>query len=780
MRHDHISASFPRVIRRADAIIVCAGAAALTLTAAGTAAHASTAASAATVSTAAPVSYQHACAVTAAPGYVTCLALRDTVLTADGSAAAAEPGSYGPADLQSAYGLTAASASQGTGETVAIVDAYNDPDAQADLSAYRSYYGLPPTTITVLNESGAASPLPANAGTSGWDLEESMDLDIVSAICPLCHIDLLEANSTSVTDLGTAVQTAAALPGVAAVSNSYGGPEFADETAYDSDYDHPGVAVTVSAGDSGYGVEYPASSPWVTAVGGTSLEPSGDARGWTESVWGDGTEGTDGDGSGSGCSAYEPQASWQGTVSDPLCSNRTVADVAADADPATGVCIYDSYSLGGWECGWGGTSEASPIIAATYALAGRSAAGSYPVSFPYAHPADLYEVTTGSNGDCGTYLCNGGAGYNGPTGLGTPDGLRAFMNTDDTVTVTNPGSQTGTQGQALSVPLTATDSESYPVSFSSTGLPAGLSISSSGVISGTPSEGGSFAVTVTATSDTGAAGSTSFSWAITPDTVTVADPGDQAGTQGKAITPLDISASDSGSLPLSYRASGLPPGLSISSSGGVISGTPSEGGSFAVTVTATDTAGASGSASFTWVIAPDTVTVTDPGNQTGTQGKAITPLDISASDSGSFPLSYRASGLPPGLSISSSSGVISGTPSEGGSFAVTVTATDTAGASGSASFTWAVKADKLTITNPGKQLRKVRQKVSLRLHAFSSTGSAIRFTTAIRLPPGLHLSASGLISGRLTKAGRYVCTVRARDADGTTASVKFIWVVRKA
>ncbi len=648
-------------------------------------------ASAAAASAEAPASYQHACAVTAAPGYATCLALRDTGLAAAARSAAAEPGSYGPADLQSAYSLTAASASQGSGETVAIVDAYNDPDAQADLSVYRAYYGLPATTITVLNEDGAASPLPANAGTSGWDVEESIDLDMVSAICPLCHIDLLEANSTSFANLGTAAQTAAGLSGVVAVSNSYGGTESAAETEYDSDYDHPGVAVTVAAGDSGYGVEYPAASPWVTAVGGTSLEPSSSARGWTESVWGNGTEGKDGDGTGSGCSAYEPQASWQRSVSDPLCSNRTVTDVAADADPDTGVCIYDSYSLGGWECGWGGTSEASPIIAAAYALAGAPAAGSYPASYPYAHPAYLNDVTTGSNGTCGTYLCNGGTGYNGPTGLGTPDGLRAFMNTDDTVTVTNPGNQTGLQGKALTVPLTAADSGLYPISFSATGLPAGLSISSSGVISGTPSEGGSFGVTVTATSDTGAAGSATFTWAITPDTVTVTDPGNQTGTQGKAITPLKISASDSGSLPLSYRASGLPPGLAISAAG-----------------------------------------------------------------------------------------TINGTPSGGGSFDVTVTATDTAGASGSTSFTWAVKADKLTITNPGTQTRKVSQKVSLRLHASSSTGSAIRFTTAVGLPPGLHLNASGLISGKLTKAGRYVCTVRAHDADGTSASVKFTWVVRKA
>jgi Putative Ig domain len=640
---------------------------------------------------AAPASYEHACAVTAPPGYATCLALRVTGLAAAARSAAAEPGAYGPADLQSAYGLTAAAAVQGGGETVAIVDAYNDPDAQADLNAYRSYYGLPATTITVLNEDGAASPLPPGAGTSGWDIEESLDLDMVSAICPVCHIDLLEANSDSMANLGTAVESAATLSGVVAVSNSYGGQESAAETADDSYYDHPGVAVTVSAGDDGYGVEYPAASPYVTAVGGTSLDPDTSvSRGWTESVWGDGTQGTDGDGTGSGCSAYEPKASWQGTVSDPLCSNRTVADVAADADPATGVCIYDSYSLDGWDCGWGGTSVASPIIAATYALAGLPGAGSYPASYPYFHPADLNAVTTGSNGDCGTYLCNGGPGYNGPTGIGTPDGLRAFMNTDDTVTVTNPGSQTSIQGKPVSVPLSGADSQSYPVSFAASGLPPGLSISKAGVISGTPSEGGRFAVTVTATSDTGAAGSASFTWAVTPDTVTV----------------------------------------------------------------------------------------TDPGNQAGTQGKAITPLRISASDTGSFPLSYRASGLPPGLSISAA-GVVSGKPSRGGSFAITVTATDTLGTSGSASFSWAIRADKLTIARPGEQTRRKGQKVSLRLHASSSTGAAVRFTTASRLPPGLHLNAYGLISGKLTKAGTYTCTVRARDADGTTASVRFTWVVRK-
>lgn len=373
-------------------------------------------------------SYRHACATTVPAGYATCLAVVPDTARSSEIAPAQTAGAYGPADLQSAYNLAADAASRGGGETVAIVDAYNDPTAQADLNAYRSNYGLPTTTIKVLNQYGATSPLPPASGTSGWSIEESLDLDMVSAICPLCQIDLLEANSGDVTDLGTAVDSAAALPGVVSISNSYGGPESNGETSDDTYYDHPGLAITVSAGDNGYGVQYPAASRYVTAVGGTTLsvDPAA-ARGWVESVWGN--ESTEpGQGTGSGCSAYEPKASWQGSVSDPLCGNRTVADIAADADPATGVEIYDSYDYRGFVSGIGGTSVASPIIAAVYALAGSSNGSPYyPASYPYQHASMLYNVPTGSNGSCGNYLCQGGTGYNGPTGLGTPDGDGALI-----------------------------------------------------------------------------------------------------------------------------------------------------------------------------------------------------------------------------------------------------------------------------------------------------------------------------------------------------------------
>jgi subtilase family serine protease len=400
-------------------------------------------ATAATASSAVPASssvakhdYKAVCANDAV-GHMHCDALERTDvqrhLQAHGVHAAADSSSvsgYGPSDLQSAYNLASAAAADGAGEIVAVVDAYNDPDANSDLSAYRSEFGLPACSeangcFTVVSQTGSTTKLPKNAPASDdWTGEESLDVDMVSAVCPLCSIDLVEANSDSDANLGKAVNEAVAL-GATYVSNSYGGSESSAETSEDSEYyDHPGTVITASAGDSGYGVEYPAASPYVTAVGGTSLSTADNSRGWTESVWStSSTEGT-----GSGCSAYEAQPSWQAALDLPSgCGNRIVADVSAVADPNTGVAVYDTANdNGGWNV-YGGTSAASPIIAATYALAGTPGSSDNPAQYPYNDPSALYNVTTGSTSTCDpSYLCTAGTGYNGPTGLGTPDGTAAF------------------------------------------------------------------------------------------------------------------------------------------------------------------------------------------------------------------------------------------------------------------------------------------------------------------------------------------------------------------
>jgi hypothetical protein len=387
--------------------------------------------------------YRRACAQPSRPGAMACMTLVRTDvkghkgLFRQGVTAQAAPSGYGPPDLQSAYNLPSSTA--GNGATVAVVDAYNDPDIASDLATYRAQYGLPACTqasgcFQVVNQNGQASPLPADAGTSGWDVEESLDVDMVSATCPNCKIILVEANDPDITgpNLEQGVDAAVAL-GADYVSNSYGGSEDPSELQDDQYYDHPGVVITASAGDSGYGVNFPAASQYVTSVGGTTLvQDSSVARGWAETVWGNGSSGTDGDGTGSGCSAYEPQPSWQtGIVSG--CTNRAVADISADANPSTGVAMYDSYSQGGWLV-VGGTSVASPIIASASALAGVPAAGTYPASYLYSHyaadPSAFNDVTSGSDGSCSpAVLCTAGPGWDGPSGLGTPDGVTGLAYT---------------------------------------------------------------------------------------------------------------------------------------------------------------------------------------------------------------------------------------------------------------------------------------------------------------------------------------------------------------
>src|SRR3954452_742704 len=265
---------------------------------------------------------------------------------------------WSPADLKAAYNLPDFSGTP----TVAIVDAYDNPNAEADLAKYRSDWKLPECSTAngcfkKVNQNGATSPLPA--GDTGWGEEIALDLDMGSAACPTCHILWVEANSNSFADLMTGVRQAAG-SGVAAVSNSYGANEFLGETSYDSNFSRSGVAFTVSSGDSGYGPEYPAASRYVTATGGTSLSKVTGGRGWSESAW---------SGAGSGCSAYETKPSWQLAGS---CRRRTIARVLSVSNPNTGVAVYDTYGDPGWMV-FGGTSAAAPFIAGVFAIGGVTA-----------------------------------------------------------------------------------------------------------------------------------------------------------------------------------------------------------------------------------------------------------------------------------------------------------------------------------------------------------------------------------------------------------------------
>lgn len=374
------------------------------------------------VHAAAPAALHQSCAE-ATPGTVRCFSSwRGTGNgttpqrgAAAGTTAALPTAGYRPVDIAAAYQL----GSGGTvGTTVAIVDAYDNPNVEADLAVYRAAFGLPACTTTngcfrkVDQRGGSALP----PGDPGWGVEIALDVQAVSASCPACKILLVEADTSSLISIGTAVNTAARL-GAKVISNSYGADEFNGAIAVGrSYYLHAGVAQVVSSGDYGFtAAAFPAALPQVVAVGGTTLT-KGSGSTWTEKAW---------SGAGSGCSAWFAKPAWQ---QDTHCAMRTTSDLSAVADPATGFAVYDTYGLGASN-GWivvGGTSLAAPLIAGMIARAGNPGALDT-AHYAYTHRSGLKDVVGGSNGFCGgDYLCTAKKGYDGPTGLGSPRGLSAL------------------------------------------------------------------------------------------------------------------------------------------------------------------------------------------------------------------------------------------------------------------------------------------------------------------------------------------------------------------
>ena len=378
------------------------------------------------------VTTEHACAVPLHPGGPVCYTLVRTDLKpvrANAMSPNATPSGFGPSSLLSAYNLASAAAADGSGQTVALIENADDPNLESDLGTYRSQYGLAACTTAngcfeKVNQSGQQGSYPP--GDTGWGTEASLDVEMVSAICPKCHILVVEAG-----DLEAAQNTAVNL-GAHFISNSWGTGDNSGDSGGDGDFNHAGVVDVASSGDSGYGVSFPASSKYVVAAGGTTLsQNSSTSRGWSETAW---------SGAGAGCSSWEAKPSWQ---TDSGCGRRTVADVSAVANPSTGVAVYDSYGEGGWFV-VGGTSVSSPIIASTFALAGAPSANA--ASVLYAHAGSLNDVTSGSDGSCSpSYLCTATTGYDGPTGLGTPNGLGAFNGTGS-----GGGTPTGATGPIVS------------------------------------------------------------------------------------------------------------------------------------------------------------------------------------------------------------------------------------------------------------------------------------------------------------------------------------------
>jgi subtilase family serine protease len=357
-------------------------------------------------------SVRSACA-DARPGFARCFAQYVPANT-DGTATPAANSAVRPSDIRNAYRLPA---DAGVGRTVGIVDAFDNPKAASDLNKFRARYHLPPCTTAngcfrKVNQAGDATPLPPR--DPGWGLEIALDLDAVSSACPNCSILLVEGKDNSLLNLARSVNTAVRL-GADVVSNSYGADEFGGMHQFTKPYLHPGVPITASTGDFGFGVAaFPAVLRTTIAVGGTRLMPApGTPRGWSEKAW---------SGAGSGCSAYVPKPVWQ---HDPNCLMRTVGDISADADPATGLIVEDSFGFPG-RVQVGGTSLASPLVAAMIAQSADPTSVNNAQGI-YADPADLNDAVGGRNGWCGgDYLCTGLPGYDAPTGMGTPNGLGAL------------------------------------------------------------------------------------------------------------------------------------------------------------------------------------------------------------------------------------------------------------------------------------------------------------------------------------------------------------------
>jgi subtilase family serine protease len=337
---------------------------------------------------------------------VACNSIVAHTVAAPLTVAAGAPGNsapYTPVNLHNAYNLPYYSSPSKSVPTIAIVDAYDDPTAEFDMQVYRLVLGIPSCTTAngcfkKVNGAGNAAPLPAT--NASWSMEISLDLDMVSAICYNCHILLIEAASTSTTDLGNAVNTAVRL-GATIVSNSYGtnGELTNEATLCNTYYNHNNVAITVSSGDSGPGVEFPAVCPNVIAVGGTTLNSNG-----TETAWG---------GAGGGCSFYIPKPFWQ-NLTNTNCATRAVTDVSAVANPNTGVYVY--YKGNWYEVG--GTSASAPLIAAVYALAGNASSVTTPAMLPW--------LIDNESIKCINDIPNASVEYNFQTGLGSPNNVICF------------------------------------------------------------------------------------------------------------------------------------------------------------------------------------------------------------------------------------------------------------------------------------------------------------------------------------------------------------------
>lgn len=480
-----------------------------------------------------------------APGHVTCFAIFRSSSAAVEPAAATPsatgtgaPAGYGRPDLQAAYVIPDPSFDPSSPPDIAIVTAYNDPNVVTNLATYRTAWGLDPCVdcLNVVGQTGE-STLPTEQVAS-WAAETDLDVQMVAATCPTCHITVFEADSSANADVYQAVTTAASMAHY--VVMSWGVGDWKGAPGYTRRYlSTRGVAYVASSGDYGYGTpNFPAASPHVLAVGGTTLKKSSDtnnARGWDETVWNSG----DGSASGAGCSAFEGQPAWQRQVVPGVCGSRSVVDMSLVADP--GVAVFTDPAPGTdagprWTVA-SGTSIGAPIAAALYALAGEPNRYNYPSAYPYYHPNDFTDITSGDD----LYLergcdpigqCTAQPGYDGPSGIGSPIGVAGFAAVPWTpITLTSPGDVDDFVGDQVAIEFTATSADPLPrIRYAASSLPPGVELRQNGATSGSPTRPGNYTVTVHALSSAGPRAKATFIWHVGKHSIVAAQPPRVVGT----------------------------------------------------------------------------------------------------------------------------------------------------------------------------------------------------------------------------------------------------------
>ena len=726
---------------------------------------------------------------------------RDATPLAAGTAVA----TYTPAQIRAAYGLpvlpaagaaiTSAQAAQfGAGQTIYLIDAQDDPNSAAELATFNQKFGLPGCATTTLAPT-AALPLAAAPTTgctfsvvhstasgamtaitptyeSGWATEIALDVQWSHATAPQARIILIEAPDASLNSLVGAVELANSMgPGI--VSMSFGAAEGNWTGSLDSSFGAAAMTYLGAAGDSGAGVEWPAVSSHVLAVGGSTLTYSGSgAR--SEAVW---------SGTGGGISQYVAAPGYQtGAVPGVgAWGYRSVSDVSMNADPTTGqyVVVIAPGSTASWVSA-GGTSLATPQWAGIIAVAdAERAQGSLaPLGQPHTqlyhlaaqatvYASDLYDITHGSDGSCGD--CYAGAGYDAPSGLGTPNAAALLAELTAAPAATAPvvaaATVTGTTGVPLSFApaVTAADAVTYTLS----GAPAGMSIAATGLVSWANPLAGTYAVTVTATDSVSRlSGHGVYTVAVTAPKAPVVAGGSLAGTAGAALTDtVTVTAADA----VTFSLSGAPSGMTISAAG--VLGWPTPvAGSYAVTVTAKDTStGLSGSAVLSVSIAAPKPPLLTALSVSGTAGRALAfAVAVTAAD----PLSFTLAGAPAGMLISATGSVTWANP-VAGKYSVTLVATDTrTGLAGSAVATVTIVAAGPVIT--ASTLVGVAGKpLAGSIVLSDSTANSLNISIS-GIPAGMTFTPSGLsLAVQWTKpvTGKYTLNVSVTDGNGARASL---------